>query len=125
MGDRRLPPEAVWVGRRATPLSDLADRAAHGAAVIDALRDRLPADSAARRALDRAPDSALSELRAALDAALDRTLRPWLDRQSGGADDAVPADAVEAISEHPLPLVRHVAEDPSRPEEVHILGIEG
>ena len=125
LADRRLPPEALWVGRRRGDASyGPAHRSNDAAAVLSAFRDRLAADSPdspAHRALDRAAPADLADL----GGALDRVLRDWLDAHPPSPADALPADAVEAISEYPLPLIRHALEDPTRPGEVHMLGIEG
>ncbi len=129
LGDRRQPPEALWVGRRRAefypgafhPAARPDQSAPESAAVLDALRDRLAADSPARRALERAAPADLADL----GSALDRALHAWLAAHPVAAADALPADAVEAISEHPLPLIHHAPEDPTRPDEVHMLGVEG
>ena len=94
--NRRVPPDGLYVARRVTP-----DLHVEGLSetVVDALRDAFGRDRDPDR-LDRIDDDDLSDL----DAALAHTVRAWLLRRDLVRDP----EEFEAISEHPLPIVKHV-----------------
>ena len=103
--------EAIFVGRRVDP-----NLYVHGYApmLLEAMREQ------ACKAGDQPVDhNGLSpRVRDDLEHSIAQTLRDWLIRH-----ELVPPGRIEEISEHPLPLIRHVADNDQA--EVCLLGVEG
>lgn len=104
-------PEAIYVGRRINPAFDVGGL---GDLLIEVICDRAIASGEAPLDAEALDD----DVHADLDSQIAAALRDWLHRH-----ELIPAGRIEEISEHPLPLVAHVAEGDER--EVGLIGVEG
>lgn len=106
--ERKDATEAIWVGRR---VEARPPTGAMGQFVTNELRRR-------QVEAGEAPTSVNAKAAEDLDCRLETLLNDWL-----GDHDLLPEARVEEISEHPVPLVAHVAD--SGQQEVQLIGVEG
>jgi len=102
-------PEGIFVGQWAEPDPQADD---HAEAVVERMRDRWRATASEEKFLDAVSEQQLADL----DYDIERVLRAWLAKHT-----LLPRPTkVRAVSEHPIPTVRHVAVSTER--ETSVMG---